>query len=113
LQAVERGLADRGLGMELVFVDDGSPDGSLAVLRELKARRPATKVVKLSRNFGAVHASKTGFRYVTGDCFTILAADLQDPPELILQLADLWLQGSKFVVCVREGREDSLPSRLF
>jgi dolichol-phosphate mannosyltransferase len=43
----------------------------------------------------------------------ILAADLQDPPELILQMADHWLQGSKFVVCVREGREDSLPSRLF
>ncbi|HXT19690.1 MAG TPA: glycosyltransferase family 2 protein [Thermoanaerobaculia bacterium] len=113
LQAVERGLADRGLALELVFVDDGSPDGSLAVLRELKARRPATKVVKLSRNFGAVHASKTGFRYLTGDCFTILAADLQDPPELILQMADLWLQGSKFVVCVRQAREDSALSRLF
>lgn len=113
LQEVEKGLAERGLALELVFVDDGSPDGSIAVLRELKRRRPATRVVKLSRNFGAVHASKTGFRYVTGDCFTILAADLQDPPELILQMADLWLQGSKFVVCVRQGREDSGLSRLF
>ena len=113
LLAVERGLADRGLELELIFVDDGSPDGSLAVLRELKRRRPATKVVKLARNFGAVHASKTGLRYVTGGCFAVLAADLQDPPDLILQMADLWLQGSKFVVCVRQGREDSPPSRLF
>ncbi|HET9768118.1 MAG TPA: glycosyltransferase family 2 protein [Thermoanaerobaculia bacterium] len=113
LLAVEQGLAERGLGLELIFVDDGSPDGSLAVLRELKRRRPATTVVKLARNFGAVHASKTGFRYVTGGCFTILAADLQDPPELILQMADLWLQGSKFVVCARQGREDSPLSRLF
>lgn len=113
LQEVEKGLAERGLALELIFVDDGSPDGSLAVLRELKRRRPATRVVKLARNFGAVHASKAGFRYVTGDCFTILAADLQDPPELILRMADLWLQGSKFVVCVRQGREDSPLSRLF
>jgi polyisoprenyl-phosphate glycosyltransferase len=113
LLKVEADLRERGLGLELIFVDDGSRDGSLAVLRELKRRRPATKVVKLTRNFGAVHASKTGFRFVTGDCFMILAADLQDPPELILQMADLWLKGAKFVVCVREDREDSAPSVLF
>lgn len=113
LLGVERGLAERGLALELIFVDDGSPDGSLAVLRELKRRRPATKVVKLARNFGAVHASKTGIRYVTGGCFAVLAADLQDPPDLILQMTDLWLEGSKFVVCVRQGREDAPPSRLF
>ena len=113
LMGVEAGLRERGLGLELIFVDDGSRDGSLAVLRELKRRRPATKVVKLTRNFGAVHASKTGFRFVTGDCFMILAADLQDPPELILEMADLWRQGSKFVVCVRRDREDSALSVLF
>jgi glycosyltransferase involved in cell wall biosynthesis len=113
LLEVEAGLQAKGLGLELIFVDDGSRDGSLAVLRELKKRRPATKVVKLTRNFGAVHASKTGFRFVTGDCFMILAADLQDPPELILKMADLWQQGAKFVVCVREDREDSAVNVLF
>lgn len=113
LLKVEEGLRERGLGLELIFVDDGSRDGSFAVLREIKRRRPATKVVKLTRNFGAVHASKTGFRFVTGDCFMILAADLQDPPELILQMADLWRQGAKFVICVRENREDSPGSVLF
>ncbi|MFY9822081.1 MAG: glycosyltransferase family 2 protein [Thermoanaerobaculia bacterium] len=113
LLKVEAGLLEKGIGLELIFVDDGSRDGSLAVLRELKQRRPATKVVKLTRNFGAVHASKTGFRFVTGDCFMILAADLQDPPELILEMADRWRQGAKFVVCVREDREDSALSVLF
>lgn len=113
LQGVEAGLADRGLELELIFVDDGSNDGSMAVLRRIKERRPATRVVKLTRNFGAVHASKTGMRFVTGDAFLILAADLQDPPELILEMADRWLRGAKYVVCVRQERFDSLPSKLF
>jgi polyisoprenyl-phosphate glycosyltransferase len=113
LLEVEAGLRERNLQLELIFVDDGSRDGSLAVLRDIKRRRPATKVVKLTRNFGAVHASKTGMRFVTGDCFLILAADLQDPPELILEMADLWRKGAKFVVCVRQDREDSPASVLF
>ena len=113
LLEVEAGLRERDLSLELIFVDDGSRDDSLAVLRELKRRRPATKVVKLTRNFGAVHASKTGMRFVTGDCFLVLPADLQDPPELILEMADRWRQGAKFVICVRQGREDSPVSVLF
>lgn len=113
LQQVETGLRERGLGLELIFVDDGSRDGSLAALREIKRRRPATKVVKLTRNFGAVHASKTGMRFVTGDCFLVLAADLQDPPELILEMADHWRQGAKFVICVRQDRQDSPAAILF
>jgi len=113
LLEVEKGLQERGLQLELIFVDDGSRDGSLAVLRELKRRRPATTVVKLARNFGAVHAAKTGLRLVTGDCFLYLAADLQDPPELILEMADRWLRGAKFVICVRQARTDGLGARLF
>jgi dolichol-phosphate mannosyltransferase len=113
LVRIEGELGRRGLALELIFVDDGSPDGSLAVLRELKAERPATRLVKLTRNFGAVHASKSGLRFVGGDCFLILAADLQDPPDLILEMADRWLGGEKFVLCVRRKRADTLPSRLF
>ncbi len=113
LLQVEAGLQERGLALELIFVDDGSRDRSLEALLDFKRRRPATKVVKLTRNFGAVHASKTGFRFVTGESFLILAADLQDPPELILEMADRWRQGAKFVVCVREDREDSAASVLF
>lgn len=113
LVEVEKGLEARDLGLELIFVDDGSRDGSLRVLHEIKKTRPATKIIKLTRNFGAVQASKTGMRFVTGDCFLVLPADLQDPPELILEMADLWRQGAKFVICVREDREDSPLSVLF
>lgn len=113
LRDVEEELCARGMALELIFVDDGSPDGSLVVLRDLKRRRPATRVVKLSRNFGAVHASKTGLQQVTGDCFLVLAADLQDPPELIPQMAELWQGGARFVVAVRSGRDDAALSRLF
>ena len=67
--------------LELIFVDDGSLDTSFAELLNIKKARTNTKLIKLSRNFGAVHASKTGIQHATGDCFIILAADLQDPPE--------------------------------
>jgi dolichol-phosphate mannosyltransferase len=113
LQSVETQLAELDLELELIFVDDGSGDDSLARLLEIKRQRPATKVVKLTRNFGAVQASKTGFRFVTGGCFLILAADLQDPPALIVQAARRWLEGAKYVLCARRGRDDSLGPRLF
>jgi len=113
LQDVERQLRDLGLGLELIFVDDGSGDGSYAELLKIKARRPATRVIKLSRNFGAVQASKTGLQFVTGDCFLVLAADLQDPPGLIVEMVRRWQAGARFVTCVRETRSDPPLSMLF
>lgn len=113
LQHLEPQLAERGLGLQVIFVDDGSGDGSLRELLEIKRRRPETTVVKLTRNFGAVHASKTGFRFVTGDCFMILAADLQDPPELILDMVREWQAGSKYVICSRQDREDPPLTKFY
>jgi glycosyltransferase involved in cell wall biosynthesis len=114
LLQVEQALLERQVCMELIFVNDGSLDGSLAELLKIKASRlENTKVIKLTRNFGAVHASKTGTQFVTGDCFLVLAADLQDPPELILQMVDLWLKGSKYVICAREHRKDPATTKLY
>jgi len=113
LQAVERQLLDLGVELELIFVDDGSGDGSFGELVKIKAARPATRLVKLSRNFGAVHSSKTGYQFVTGDAFLVIAADLQDPPELILEMVRRWQAGSKFVMCVRRKRRDPLLTKLF
>ncbi len=113
LVKLEQELETRSVGLELIFVDDGSADDSLSRLLEFKHARPGTKVVKLTRNFGAIAASKMGFHFVTGDAFMILAADLQDPPELILTMVDRWLNGAKYVVAAREQRDDSLESRLF
>jgi glycosyltransferase involved in cell wall biosynthesis len=113
LVEVEAALGERGAGLELIFVDDGSGDRSLEVLHTLRQRRHETKVIKLTRNFGAVHASKTGLRYATGDCALILAADQQDPPELILRTFDEWRKGARFVVCARESREDPFLQRAW
>ncbi|MCX5780318.1 MAG: glycosyltransferase family 2 protein, partial [Firmicutes bacterium] len=103
----------RGMELELIFVDDGSGDGSWTELMKIKKQRPHTKIIKLARNFGAIHAVKTGLQYVTGECFTMLAADLQDPPALLLEMADRWQAGAKFVICVRESRQDPWLSRVF
>lgn len=113
LQKVEEQLARMGIELELVFVDDGSGDSSFDELQKIKAARADTKLIKLTRNFGGIHAMKTGLRFVTGDCFLVLAADLQDPPELIPKMAALWLEGSKYVVCAREGRVDPFWVKIF
>ena len=96
LQKVETQLQERGCAMELTFVDDGSGDESMIELMKIKQQRPDTRVVKLTRNFGEVHACKIGLNYVTGDCLMWLAADLQDPPKLIVEMTDQWLAGSPF-----------------
>jgi polyisoprenyl-phosphate glycosyltransferase len=113
LLGIEQQLAGTGMALELIFVDDGSGDTSLDELLHIKKVRPDTKIIKLTRNFGAVHASKCGFQFVTGDCFMILAADLQDPPELILEMVGKWRAGSKFTICERMSREDPLVSKLY
>ena len=113
IRAVEKELLGRGVELELIFVNDGSGDNSLEELLKIKRARPATKVISLSRNFGSVAASKTGFKFVTGDAFLILSADLQDPPLQILPMVDRWLEGHKFVVSARATRDDPPATRLF
>lgn len=114
LLAVEAELvAHHATNLQLIFVDDGSKDASREVLATLKAKRPDATIVHLSRNFGAVHAARTGFRFVDGDAFVTIAADQQDPPELLQEMAARWLSGSRFVIAVRASREDPLLSRAY
>lgn len=113
LAMLEKRLREQDFEMELIFVDDGSRDSSLAQLLRFKIDRTGTRIVKLSRNFGAIHATKVGMDQVTGDCFTVLSADLQDPPQLIPDMIERWLMGSKFVIFTRQQRQDPLISRLF
>ena len=112
LKWFEAELGERDMTLELIFVDDGSGDGSFGRLLSIKRERPETKVVRLIRNFGAIAASKTGFRFVTGDCFTILAADLQDPVEQLLKMVDDWLAGFKLVISARQKRSDPLMTKI-
>lgn len=113
LQQIEAQLLAEDVRLQLIFVDDGSRDDSFQELLSIKRQRKGTTVVKLTRNFGAVHATKTGFRFVEGDCFMVLAADLQDPPSLILEMVKRWKTGSKYVVCARTDRRDPPISKLF
>ena len=113
LQKVEEQLHVRDCAMELIFVDDGSGDESVIELMKIKQQRPDTRVVKLTRNFGAIHSCKVGLNYVTGDCVMWLSADLQDPPELVIEMTDQWLAGSKFVIAQRESRVDPPLTTLF
>jgi glycosyltransferase involved in cell wall biosynthesis len=113
LLTLESKLKEKKVNLELIFVDDGSGDDSYLELLKIRLQKPSVKVIKHSRNFGAVRAVKTGLHFVTGDCFTFLAADMQDPPQLIEQMVDCWLSGAKYVTCVRSQRDDPLPSRFF
>ncbi|HEX8847931.1 MAG TPA: glycosyltransferase family 2 protein [Gemmatimonadaceae bacterium] len=103
-----------GFRLQLVFVDDGSRDASLAVLREHQAREPERiTVVKLTRNFGSMAAINAGLTVAIGDCVGMIAADLQDPPELFLEMVDHWLRGAKAVFAVRADREEPLAQKFF
>lgn len=100
--------------LELVFVDDGSKDRSLAVLLDFQQRNPGQiKIVKLARNFGAMMAVQAGLAQAGGDCVAVTSADLQDPPELILEMVQYWEQGIKAVFATRAQREESFSQRLF
>ena len=106
LRTLEAALLERGVVLDLIFVDDGSGDNSLRELLKIKEQRPETTVVKLSKNFGSMKALRTGLKFVRGDAFTFLAADLQEPPGLIAEMVEHWLSGTKYVVCARAKRDD-------
>jgi polyisoprenyl-phosphate glycosyltransferase len=100
--------------MELVFVDDGSGDHSLQILRDFQSRFPETiKVMKLTRNFGSMAAIQAGLTVAKGDCVGMIAADLQDPPELFLDMVKHWEQGNKAVFAVRQDREEPVMQKMF
>lgn len=110
---LEKEIEKLDMRLELIFVDDGSQDNSFEELLKIREQRPNTLIIKHSRNFGAPAAVRTGLAHSTGDCFTMLAADLQDPPDLILQMIEKWKSGALFTICERESREDPLSSRIF
>ena len=98
---------------ELLFVDDGSRDGTLAYLRALAHHDPRVRVISFSRNFGSHPALMSAFRHCTGDAVAYLSADGQDPPELLLQMVARWREGCQVVWGVRESRDDALVNVLF
>jgi dolichol-phosphate mannosyltransferase len=89
---------------ELIFINDGSRDRTLEIIKEAKRKKPHIKVLSLSRNFGHQSAITAGMDHAKGDAVIIIDADLQDPPELIPQLVKKWRQGYDIVDAQRKRR---------
>jgi len=93
---------------EHIFIDNASKDGTVAVLRELAAADPNVKVIVNARNFGHIRSPHHALLQTSGDAVIALAADLQDPPELIPKFLEHWENGWKVVMGVKESSEESL-----
>ena len=98
-------LDGAGLSWELVLINDGSRDRSPQIMRELHDQDPRVKVVDFARNFGHQIAITAGADYAQGDAVVIIDADLQDPPEVILDLLAKWKEGYEVVYAVRGERK--------
>jgi len=106
-------LFSAGTEFEYVFVDDGSKDNTLSELLKFKeSYKEKVKVVKLAGNVGSFNAILAGLSVATGDCNAILAADLQDPPELIPKMYNYWQNGVKLVIANRQDREESFGQKI-
>jgi dolichol-phosphate mannosyltransferase len=97
---------------EIVFVDDGSDDGSLQELLQIRDGDENVRVVSFTRNFGQMPAILAGFKQAIGDLVIQLSADLQDPIALVPQMVAEYERGSEVVACHREHREDGVSRRL-
>jgi polyisoprenyl-phosphate glycosyltransferase len=111
-QRLDASVAQLGLALEIVCVDDGSRDDTWALMATRAAADPRIRLVGLSRNFGKEAALTAGLDVATGDLVVPLDADLQDPPELIAEFVTLWEQGYDVVYGVRADRSsDSRAKR--
>lgn len=105
-------LTTLGETYELVLVNDGSRDQTLAVLRDLAARDPHVRYVSLSRNFGHEMALTAGIEHARGQAVVLIDADLQDPPELIASMVARWRAGVHVVYAQRTQREGETLAKL-
>ena len=97
---------------ELVIVNDGSSDRTPELLDRLAASDPRIRVIHLSRNFGHQAALTAGLEHAAGDVVAMIDADLQDPPELILEMIERWRAGADVVYAVRKQREGETAFKL-
>jgi glycosyltransferase involved in cell wall biosynthesis len=103
-----------GVSWKVLFVDDGSTDGTLAGLKAINVRDPRVTAVSLSRNFGKEIAIAAGLRHASGRAVIIMDADLQHPPEILAEFIRLWRQGYQVVYGQRRDRQtDSFLHRNF
>ncbi len=97
---------------ELIFVDDGSVDNSLSMMREMAASDTHLNIVKLSRNFGHQAAISAGLQMAKGDAIVIMDGDLQDPPEELHHFLAKWREGYQVVYAIRTKRKENIFKRI-
>ncbi len=118
LAAIIPALAPIGAHLELVFVDDGSTDGTRAAIAAARRAQPCVRLVAFSRNFGKEPAISAGLDRARGDAVVIIDVDLQDPPEVIETFVQRWREGYDVVYGIRTDRSSDtrrkrLSARLF
>ena len=105
---------EKDVTFEYVMVDDGSKDNTVEELIKFKNEQPGkVKIIKLAGNVGSYNAILAGMKYATGDCCVVIAADLQDPPELMVKMYGHWKNGIKLVVGNRADRDESFFQKAF
>lgn len=97
---------------EFLFIDDGSKDQSLTVLKEASSKNSRLKILSFTRNFGHQNALSCGYNFALGDCIVTIDADLQDPPEIIPQMIEKWQNGADLVYAKRKKRQDTLYKKF-
>ncbi len=97
---------------EIIFINDGSKDKTLDLLEEIAKEDKNVKVLSFSRNFGHQAAVTAGLKYVTGDCALIIDCDMQDPPELLVDMLRLWEQGNEVIYAKRKSRKGESKFKL-
>jgi len=105
-------FAQMGCRYEIIFVNDGSPDNSEHVLRDIAKKDPRVTAVIHSRNFSSQNAFMSGMTIATGDAVILLDGDLQDPPEIIASFAEKWAEGFDVVYGIRVKRDASAFLRV-
>jgi dolichol-phosphate mannosyltransferase len=104
--ALASALKDIGEAWEVVYVNDGSEDSSLELLKELQAEDAHVVVVDLSRNWGHMGAISAGLQTALGEAVVLMDGDFQDPPEVVPELVAAWRGGAQVVTAVRRSRQE-------
>ena len=111
-ERIQAAACSWGASYEVVVVDDGSHDGSWSLIESFHRQDARWKAIRFSRNFGHQIAVSAGLAHAVGEAVIVIDADLQDPPEVIVELIDHWREGYDVVYAVRTQRKEGLAKRL-
>lgn len=103
----------RAYDYEIIFINDGSKDGSYAEMQRVAEGDSHVRLINFTRNFGQIAAIIAGYQHASGDAVINMSADLQDPVELTVDMVEKWREGADIVIGHRSDRDDSMAANLF